>query len=1573
MKKFVEFAGLRGRPSSLCSIPANVQEAFVMCIRIVYSPEMPATIPKRVLVRRAIDKLAKVIQIILRAILVASIWLIMLPYFTIWIWRLYFWIGETFAFRANGLETPVWNATTFFASRHNLTATPIASAAGTDKILDGISLLVFQSIAPEHQWISKFIVDCFEGQIISSVVVVVFLAIFLLREWVVQNQENDAARIAMNLPAEMAQGVEAEAQGFNVEHAVERFIAAQHHIEAVVEGDAELTDEDEDLDGGVQQDTSQRSESIQTADSEPAQPWNLSDFSNRSEASREEPVGNMQERPRFFWETNNSNEDSSSSRNLSLAPMGSWLSESGSASGSTSGPSTYTGGMSRPSNERTHSSDPTSGIIASINIPDKNGRRPGNLNGRLNQEISFRAPEDMPVFDDISPPSSKIEFIYDPLRRLYYPDPRWAAGTSASAASSSTTPIINDEDQRAGGSGWFQSRQDASANDNGEGVSSGSQPMQDSDIIYTRHGTPLYLTEKIPMTFETIYLNPDDSEMSYSQKLEQYEFLCKTGMLTDADLSRLARSLRPLQAEKSRQHVEGSSSGLDIRVQQRQEMVRQINDRGIRMRFQQGALPPPGQNLPQVGNPPAPNAAPRAPPAVPPPPPPPRAPLVAVNPDDDFEDLNVEELEGILEVIGMHGSYWILLQNSLLMSALVCASLGLGIWIPFMIGKTMLLMNPLNVLHIPLFLLSRLTDPILDYFLDRIVPFVGRVVSKTAMFFNLKLWPYVSPILESYLGVSTMKPLEAIFQDHVLPVWNAMIEVVASGMAQEIPLKGTTDAMMDPVIQGQGGGSNATVVHLVVKKWTEVAYGSSSRDKFVAIMIGYAILFALASWYFAQTQNAYGRSFAKATRESIRQQGLILKIAFFVAIEMIVFPLFCGIVIGMSTLPVFRDATVASRIAFYMNSPNWFLIIHWLVGTAFMFNFSVFVGFCRERIRPGVMWFIRDPNDQGFHPVREILERPVMLQLRKLGNGALMYFTLIILGITMTTHAVNLVMKGVFPLYLPVDHPISDIPLDMLFHLVFPLTVRWLNPKERATTLFSAWWRHLARWLRLSSFMYAAQGQRYYDEEGHFEYRTWKAWLLRSRPPIPGMDDVDEHAVGSGEELDIDAPVVFVRDGGLIRVPNTDRVVHLKNRRVLVPVDANGNALDPDEDLPGEIDPLMELQPLGRDAHRAELDPKANTIIVYAPPNFMRRLIAFVVLLWTSVMSFLVLSIVVPTVLGRALFALMMRHKVHDIYPFVAGLYFLSALWFILDWTISKYHIIASRGLQPIDARTLLRSLSGLCELLLKIVYLGLAFGVIMPFALGFIIELYVIMPLRINLDDHTGIMFVLNWAVGLLYLRIIYRFVTLMPNNRFAVDLNRVFNGANVHNWDAGLATRRLILPILGLCALTIIIPFCIAWLIVNGLGLMGATRLRVFRHVYPAVLMLTLVVFGLRKSLVVIQGWGQYVRDQEYLVGRQLHNLREEMPAGAGNAAPTPLPSQRETSPEIQDDIPGDQDISETASAFVVETKGSAIAPPLLRSNSRRPRDPAIGFDDETDEEVEESIAQRTRSRINQRFQAQ
>jgi E3 ubiquitin-protein ligase MARCH6 len=45
------------------------------------------------------------------------------------------------------------------------------------------------------------------------------------------------------------------------------------------------------------------------------------------------------------------------------------------------------------------------------------------------------------------------------------------------------------------------------------------------------------------------------------------------------------------------------------------------------------------------------------------------------------------------------------------------------------------------------------------------------------------------------------------------------------------------------------------------------------------------------------------------------------------------------------------------------------------------------------------MWFIKDPQDQNFHPIRDILERPTLTQLRKLLISAVMYSIVVALGV----------------------------------------------------------------------------------------------------------------------------------------------------------------------------------------------------------------------------------------------------------------------------------------------------------------------------------------------------------------------------------------------------------------------------------------------------------------------------------------------------------------------------------------------------------------------------------------------
>ena len=95
--------------------------------------------------------------------------------------------------------------------------------------------------------------------------------------------------------------------------------------------------------------------------------------------------------------------------------------------------------------------------------------------------------------------------------------------------------------------------------------------------------------------------------------------------------------------------------------------------------------------------------------------------------------------------------------------------------------------------------------------------------------------------------------------------------------------------------------------------------------------------------------------------------------------------------------------------------------MHWVIGTAFVINFSLFVGMCRTIVRPGVMWFIKDPNDEAFNPFRESLERPLWLQIRKLSRAAFIYMMLITFGVALVFHAINFIFKGVFPLRWPIE------------------------------------------------------------------------------------------------------------------------------------------------------------------------------------------------------------------------------------------------------------------------------------------------------------------------------------------------------------------------------------------------------------------------------------------------------------------------------------------------------------------------------------------------------------------------
>ena len=62
------------------------------------------------------------------------------------------------------------------------------------------------------------------------------------------------------------------------------------------------------------------------------------------------------------------------------------------------------------------------------------------------------------------------------------------------------------------------------------------------------------------------------------------------------------------------------------------------------------------------------------------------------------------------------------------------------------------------------------------------------------------------------------------------------------------------------------------------------------------------------------------------------------------------------------------------------------------------------------------MWFIKDPQDQNFHPIRDILERPTLVQIRKLLLSAVMYSLVIAIGVGTISGILRVFSRTIMPL-----------------------------------------------------------------------------------------------------------------------------------------------------------------------------------------------------------------------------------------------------------------------------------------------------------------------------------------------------------------------------------------------------------------------------------------------------------------------------------------------------------------------------------------------------------------------------
>ncbi|KAK0306371.1 hypothetical protein LTR01_006229 [Friedmanniomyces endolithicus] len=973
-----------------------------------------------------------------------------------------------------------------------------------------------------------------------------------------------------------------------------------------------------------------------------------------------------------------------------------------------------------------------------------------------------------------------------------------------------------------------------------------------------------------------------------------------------------------------------------------------------------------------------------------------------------------EDLEGIFELIGLQGPLLGLFQTSTFCTILVTGTVFAAVGLPYVWGKVVLniIGSPLYfAVQLPLQIAGFVADFVVDVTLfavgwaivggttavDLLLEVCGtpmerlkdvRMATWLADFamatatksgarlqhLFLTMEPVQSEIMgwnEAFLGASVHAhaSLREV-QEEVAAILNwsghgvtVAIEAISSGTTSSAWQNG-----LDALSHAPSIPSRFLAIVEVMKQYTQPLVRSlgllktgslsfdanpatplepsliywSTSDRTLAVLAGYLSLALLAALYVALdtplTRSESGRKSEKQLRDTLKQAGGVLKVILIISIEMLLFPFYCGLLLDLAFLPLFASATLASRWTFAGSAPYTFCFVHWFVGTCYMFHFALFVGMCRKILRKGVLWFIRDPDDPTFHPVRDVLERNVTTQLRKIAFSALVYGALVILCLGGVIWTIGKVMPGIFPICWASTEPVLEFPLDLLlYNALTPWILRVVKPSDAVNAMYAWWLRRCARVLRLSHFLF---DDRRKDEEGHYVRKSWSSFLLQQNPIIEPTDpDTTAAPILTARIPPTPSPapeVHLAADGKYVLTPCTDQYRPPKSGEAFLHVTPDG------------------------DVYVADAEGKRNEHFakVYVPPFFRLRVTLFMVCLWVfSVFTGLCVTLV-PLVFGRGIFKSVMPEgggRVGDIYAYSVGAYALGGVLVVLLQGRKAVRVVREKT-EGVDVKGLVRVARQYALQAVKCAYVYGFLCVVLPLVFGLLIQLYFILPLHtyvvsqaaattttttttttsatsetaatslaanltyaataltlntLNILNTTApsssqpmpgtlppplltIHLLQSYCLGLLYVRLASRAIVFAPTTRAHEAFHRILLDPGYLDPNAYAATRFLIAPVSLLGALAVLGPPGVVGVAVAAAagrggsaaapGLVGSVpeemQAMLYRYSYPLAAVLVIMLLCVSELGQATVRWRARIRDEVYLVGERLHNFGEKRP---------------------------------------------------------------------------------------------
>ncbi|RGP72338.1 hypothetical protein FLONG3_6822 [Fusarium longipes] len=930
-----------------------------------------------------------------------------------------------------------------------------------------------------------------------------------------------------------------------------------------------------------------------------------------------------------------------------------------------------------------------------------------------------------------------------------------------------------------------------------------------------------------------------------------------------------------------------------------------------------------------------------------------------------MEDL--EDFEGVMELIGMRGPVAGLFQNAIFCAVLVSVTIFACIFVPYNFGRVSvwILANPMRLIRL-IFEFSKLLQDaavmavgfglwvvinLVDMFTGIIGGFIGAQVllarkASWALWTNAGSRVLDYTFMEIPMSAAEMQNFSAISHSALISVKSnigALFTIVGKTLGfilggrflssdlsiETVTLAANTawakavtlsSALLKPSswVINLGESEGPLPVNPELAHW-------SGLDRFWAITAGYATLFFMGALYLRRgspfSRGHILQAWEAGIIDTLHQASGIMKVIMIISIEMLVFPLYCGLLLDGALLPLFENTTFKSRLLFTYNYPLTSVFVHWFVGTGYMFHFALFVSMCRKIMRQGVLYFIRDPDDPEFHPVRDVLERNLTTQLRKILFSAFVYGALVIVCLGGVVWGLSYAVPGVLPVHYSSNEPVLEFPVDLLFYnFLMPLAVNFFKPGDGLHAMYTWWFRTCARGLRLTYFLF---GERKIDEEGslqlgrgrkHEQVPWYKALFLELNDKyivVPktwtdffdGGDAKPRTPLNNSEIRSLTRHKnrlkewdQLVESGHFVRAPASDRVKIPKGRKVFLDVDEHGRRSDGQED--------------------ADLYASNQYQMVYIPPHFRARIFLFILFIWIFAAVTGVGFTIIPLVFGRRMFKLLIPQHIrtNDIYAFSIGVYLLGTAAYLVFHLRSVWAKIqdgfsavrASLTAGDLERRTAAVLLQGT-----KLVYAYFFLYIIFPLLVSGLMELYLVLPLHTYMHPPTAesvqasraggpeasrhtVRVIQAWTLGLLYVKLGARMVTAMfPDTRLALAVRTVTRGGWMRP-DTSVLTRAFVLPGLAIAGAAIFGPPAIAGVfikynVIQGVQpgeneLVEAARLAIiYRHSYPAVALFALLIKNTIGLVKVFNGWTARIRDEAYLIGERLHNFGAAA-AGAG-----------------------------------------------------------------------------------------